>query len=241
VPGLRRATAASLVAVTIAIGAGSGSVGATAPIAWSAARLHAYTATYRITRNGTGAVVGSERVQVTLAGAVARLRQTLTVGGEVETDSLTLAARGLALKTLAERLAAAGQVVSIDATARGRALAVRADVAGKREAFTMAAPAGSPWIENEALLVTLAAVPLRPGEESIVDDLVVQHDTIARLGLAVGKRTTVRTGAGTFTCLAVTMASLGGNQTVWVSTGRAPVMVRYANAATTFTLTALRP
>ena len=225
-------------ACAIAVAALTGAavpVAAAQAIPLAGADLAAYDATYAI----SGAVTGRETWQVP-AGARGTTDVTLetAAGPARETNRLVLAARGLALRSVHETLRAPGLVATITARASGGRLSETAVVNGRVEHAEF--PIAPTTYANVALLPTLAGLALRPGERAVVHDVVLKHAGVVPIGLAVADGGRVRTPAGTFRCLAVTLAWSAGSQTAWVSTGPEPVLVRYRNPQTTFTLTSLQ-
>jgi hypothetical protein len=229
--GPRRAPLAAL-AASVALLTAATPAAAGTPAPYTRARLVSYVATYRI----AGATAGSETWQVHAAAGAGPSTVTLrlSIPGETETDVLTLAPVGLVPHVVRERLTAPSLTLAIRAAAIGGRLVERADVNGRAERVTFALGAGA--YPNVELLVLLSATPLAPGQRFVLRDLVLKHAATVAVGVSVGGAVTVRTPAGTFHCLAVTLSTAGGEQTLDVATGPRPVLVRYANAKTRFTL-----
>jgi hypothetical protein len=205
------------------------------PLPLARARLAAYDATYAI----TGAASGTQTWQIRGGkGGTADVRIRTRIATETVTAALVLGRPGLRLRSARESISAPGVHVSITAVVRGGQIAESAVVNGRKEHVHY--PMTATTYANQALLPTLSALPLRPGERSVIRDVVLAHAGDVPVGLAVGKISTVRTPAGTFRCAAVTLSSASGRQTAWVRVGAHPVLVRYANGTTTFTLTALK-
>jgi hypothetical protein len=221
-------------AAALWLAAGAVPAAAAPAIPLAQAHLSAYEATYAI----SGAATGRETWQIR-AGSHGTTDVTLktSVSGESETDQLVLGARGLGLRSARERLTAPSLAVTITATVSGTSVNEVAVVNGQTEHVHYPMTATS--YANEALLPTLAGLRLKSGERSVIHDIILQHAEDAPVGIAVGAATEITTPAGTFHCLAVTLSSAGGRQTAWVATGAQPVLVRYANGQTTFTLTSL--
>jgi hypothetical protein len=205
------------------------------PIPLADAHLSAYRATYAI----TGAVRGTQTWRVSPDGsALTTVVVQTRLPGERESQTFVLGAHGLRPRSVFEEVHASALSMTIHAVAVGRKIDETAVVNGKTEHVTY--PLAPTTVINATLLVTIAGLRIRAGEVSVIHDVVLQHAEDAPVGLSVGDRaTTIRTQAGTFTCLPVTLSSASGHQTVWLSTGPEPVLVRYANGQTTFTLTAL--
>lgn len=202
---------------------------------WTQARLWNYAARYAI----SGAAQGTDTWQVRVAGKNTEVTMVTSVPGQSETDRLVLASRGLALVSAQENLHAASTALTITAVSAHGRMAENAVVNGRHEhvSYTL----GAATFGNVALLVTLSGTPWRAGQRYVIRDIVLKHAGEARLGLSVARAVRLGTRAGTFTCLPITISSAGGIQTVWIATGPRPVMVRYRNAATTFTLVSLKP
>lgn len=203
---------------------------------WAGAHLWSYTARYALTGRAAGSQVWQVRAN---KGGGASVVLRTAIAGQNETDTLELGGRGLSLVSAREALKAGAITLSIDAKASGGRLNENAVVNGRREHVAYAMPALT--FANIALLVTVSAAAWRPGERTEVHVIVLKHAETVPVGLLAGKPVEVRTPAGRFRCLPVTISSVGGRQTAWVSVGPHPVLVRYANAATTFTLASLKP
>lgn len=205
------------------------------PLPLAQARLSAYDAIYTI----TGVASGNQTWQIRQGeGDTTDVTLHTRIAGQSETDHLVLSRRGLAFRSARETITAPNVEVTIAASVKGSEVAETAVVNGRVEHLSY--PMTPTTYENEALLPTLSGLPLRPGERSVIHDVVLQHGGNVALGLSVGRLSTVKTRAGAFRCAAVTISSASGRQTAWVKVGPDPVLVRYANGQTTFTLTALK-
>jgi hypothetical protein len=220
---------------TMLLASAGGALAAAPSIPLAQAHLTPYGATYAI----SGDVRGMQVWQVSRGGGATTVVTIQTrLAGQSETDRFVLAAKGLGLRSASERLRAKGLTLVISAVASGAQLSETAVVNGRTEHVTYPLTAAS--YVNEALLTVLTGLSLKTGQRSVVHDILLQHAADVPVGLAVGGASRVRTGAGTFRCLRLAISSAGGTQTAWLSTGAQPVLVRYANGQTTFTLTSLR-
>jgi hypothetical protein len=195
------------------------------------ARLGAYTATYAI----TGKVRGTYTLRVGRPrGGAVTVNVTEVLKGYTERDAFVLSARGLRLRSAKETLEADRSTATLDAAVSGGKAKVTVDDAGTVQHVTLAM--GSTAVMNDVLLETLAALHLKGGEKIVITDVVFKSATEVRMGVSVGRRTTVRTPAGRFSAYPLTLATAAGHQTEWVSSAGGGVMVKYANGQTTFTL-----
>ncbi len=195
------------------------------PLPLSTAQLPPYTATYTAsgTVNGTltWTVTAPSNGQITVS-----IHQS--VGGAVEDDTVVLQSKGLGFVSAKADSTAQNKSVSISAHAVGNEIIENADLNGLKEAKTL--PLSANTVVNVALLPTLAGIDVAPGQRQTISDLVLEQSGATTLDVSTGPTTTVKTPAGTFRCVPITLSGTAGTQTACVDPTN-HVLVRYIDGS----------
>jgi len=231
-PCLRQALALASAVLAFGLAGCGGAAAGSSPLA--GARLQTGTTSYAI----SGAVKGTATWTIRAEGADVDVTIRQALPQDTEVDRIVLKKSGLGLVSVTETITGGGHHVLITGKLQGGKLLEHATVDGKKSTYSL--PWTSSSVVNEALLTAVAAIAPRSGAEFELEDVIVQHASTARVGVSAGAAVKVRTPAGSFSCVPVTLAAGGTKQTVWVERA-SHRMVRYQNAQTTFTLTKAGP
>ncbi len=155
------------------------------------------------------------------------------IGTKVEDDRVVLTRQGLRFISAEEVITSPGHRVTFSARVAGKNIVDSGNVDGKTATVKM--PFGPNTIANIALLPTLAAVDVKPGQLQLVQDAIIKTGTEVPIGFTANDRTSVTTPAGTFNCVPVTLSGSGPNQRAFIDT-KSHTLVQFVSGQTTLTL-----
>ena len=182
----------------------------------------------------SGALSGTVTWRITQLGP----DQTLLVmhqviGTKVEDDRVVLSRRGLRFISAEEVITSPGHRVTFSARVVGKKIVDSGNVDGKTATVKM--PYGPNTIANIALLPTLAAVDVKPGQLQLVQNAIIKTGTEVPIGFTANNPTKLTTPAGTFICVPVTLSGSGPNQKAFIDT-KSHTLVQFQSGQTTLTL-----